>query len=368
NLGSLPTGITELRCEYNELTGTLDVSRLSHLTMLLCSVNKLTSLGSLPTGITELRCEYNELTGTLDVSRLSRLTMLLCNVNKLTSLGTLPSNLNFLDCSDNQISRFDNLPRSMTRLFFGRNKISGVFDLSLLPALIDMGCDNNRITKFSGSLPNSLIALQCSENLLTSLPEIPNAMISLDCTGNKLTKLPKLPSGLEGLFCANNKITSLNLKGLTGLEILLFANNPLKTFISPDGFTCTLTSGRGGQIMSGIAMNKSGEINQYGDSYNLLTKEFTIRAQANSSYRRGMWRTGRSRIAYIGGTSASSESITFKLDRNVTISMNFNRKSPQTDDNNDMALYIGLLMTGLVGMISIAYIQKCKKRSKRNGK
>jgi Leucine-rich repeat (LRR) protein len=51
---------------------------------------------------------------------------------------------------------------------------------------------------------NILDFLNCSNNQLTSLPELPFNLKILECNNNQLTSLPELPSTLEYLNCENN--------------------------------------------------------------------------------------------------------------------------------------------------------------------
>jgi uncharacterized repeat protein (TIGR01451 family) len=60
------------------------------------------------------------------------------------------------------------------------------------------------------SLPNSLVAFECSWNQLTSLPALPtNNFLVLGCYANQLTSLPALPSVLTYLNCGNNPLITL---------------------------------------------------------------------------------------------------------------------------------------------------------------
>ena len=49
-----------------------------------------------------------------------------------------------------------------------------------------------------------LKGLNCSNNTLTSLPELPDGLVWLYCSNNTLTSLPELPDGLKELDCSNN--------------------------------------------------------------------------------------------------------------------------------------------------------------------
>ena len=97
-----------LRCDYNELTSSLDVSKNTALTSLECSGNQLTSLNvSGCTALTELNCSWNQLTS-LDVSKNTALWNLHCDNNQLTKLDLSKNTvLVELYCDNNQLATLD---------------------------------------------------------------------------------------------------------------------------------------------------------------------------------------------------------------------------------------------------------------------
>ena len=76
-------------------------------------------------------------------------------------------------------------------------------------------------------LPTSLKFLYCSNNQLTSLPDLPSHLQELICYNNQLTSLPDLPNSLRKLYCSENQLTSLPI---FENEILLAFNqdNPIE--------------------------------------------------------------------------------------------------------------------------------------------
>ena len=50
------------------------------------------------------------------------------------------------------------------------------------------------------------LKLNCSYNLLTSLPDLPHSLEKLICNSNRLTFLPDLPDSLIELNCENNPL------------------------------------------------------------------------------------------------------------------------------------------------------------------
>lgn len=74
-----------------------------------------------------------------------------------------------------------------------------------------MNCSNNHLTSLP-ELPNDTYysgfqTINCSNNKLTSLPTLPHKLGSLCCSNNQLTSLPTLNYSLYSLDCSNNQIT-----------------------------------------------------------------------------------------------------------------------------------------------------------------
>ncbi len=128
------------------------------------------------------------MTGALDVSGLPSLNYLFCENNQLTELNLsgLPG-LNDLNCSGNQLTELN---------------LSGITGLN------DLNCSGNQLTELNLSGLTSLAGLNCSGNQLTEL---------------NLSGLP----GLAGLNCSGNQLTELNLSGLTSLRDLYCSGNQL---------------------------------------------------------------------------------------------------------------------------------------------
>jgi len=74
--------------------------------------------------------------------------------------------------------------------------------------VIYLDCSHNLLTSLP-DLPNSLVELHCEWNSLTSLPDLPNSLRKLSCKHNNLSSLPKLPSELQELSCKNNRLSFL---------------------------------------------------------------------------------------------------------------------------------------------------------------
>jgi len=106
-----------------------------------------------------------------------------------------------LYCSNNQLTSLPELP-ACRQLYCYDNELTS---LPELPACHTLQCSNNQLT----SLPElpACKELYCSYNSLTSLPELP-ACQTLKCYSNKFTSLPELPA-CQMLSCSDNKTISL---------------------------------------------------------------------------------------------------------------------------------------------------------------
>ena len=147
------------------MSGSLDLSELTALTILDCSWNQLSSLDvSNNTALTYLDCYINQLSS-LDVSNNTALTELNCSSNQLSSLDVSNNTaLTYLYCSGNQLSSLD---------------------VSNNTALTELYCSSNQLSNLDVSNNTALEVLLCSENKLSSLDVSNNtALTSLDCDDN----------------------------------------------------------------------------------------------------------------------------------------------------------------------------------------
>jgi Leucine-rich repeat (LRR) protein len=106
-----------------------------------------------------------------------------------------------LDCSENQLTTLPDLPNCQI-LTCHNNQLTILPDL---PNCEELFCGFNQLTALP-DLPKC-IRLYCDRNRLHRLPDLPCCKI-LRCAKNQLTSLPKLPN-CEGLNCSNNNLTYL---------------------------------------------------------------------------------------------------------------------------------------------------------------
>jgi hypothetical protein len=283
-----------LRCDCNELIGTLDVSSLSglrslfchnnqldtlkfsdvhyQLRTLVCYNNRLKTLTGFPTehiqNLKVLICSNNLFTN-LDISKSRRLQTLVCSRNSgLNSLDVSKNQqLKTLVCSSNVLASLSvSGNTALEKLACERNKLVSL-NVSGLIKLRELGCNDNALSSLNaGGLPN-LAFLDCSRNVLASLSVSGDtALDTLFCNENKLSSLSvsglsKLRdlrcyvnvlaslnvigcSALEALYCYANKLEELSVSGLSKLKILNCTSNILfgialdDLFVSLNSTTC----------------------------------------------------------------------------------------------------------------------------------
>lgn len=146
------------------------------------------------------------------------------------------------------LEKFNKLSRDITIL----EPLHGDLDFNILK---DYGITNitkivltkGEITSIIG-LPESLLELECPDNLLVSLDSLPNNISRIEIphnyleifdlssltkveiliiNDNKLKIIKNIPPNIKELNCSNNNLSALNLSGVIRLEKLIVSNNPI---------------------------------------------------------------------------------------------------------------------------------------------
>ncbi len=140
-----------ITCNDNLLTG-LNISNNPELTFLWCNSNKLTSLdlSHCSDNFRSLDCRYNEISGTIDVSRFTSLFQLACSYNEISQLilGSVHNELQDIWCYNNKISSLN---------------------INAFPALKTLYCHINQLSDLDVSGCSSLHKLYCGTNQISSL-------------------------------------------------------------------------------------------------------------------------------------------------------------------------------------------------------
>ena len=209
--GSTDRRIIELKMNSKNLSGDLDVSRLTALEDLSCHNNYLRKVDvSGLTALRSLHCWDNRLTE-LDVSGCTGLRMLHCEVNKLTEL-----------------------------------------DVSGCTGLRELSCHTNLLTELDLSGLTNLLIVYCSNNRLTSL-NVSGCIIMdyLACSNNNLTELDVSDCQLTRLYCGGNPLTKGSVKGVENWDSSNFYIDPEPR--DPMGIMAVLIVGAAMVLMALIA-------------------------------------------------------------------------------------------------------------------
>ncbi len=208
--------LTSLKLEGNSLTS-IDLTKNTKLTQLdignrnpELGENRLTSINlSQNTLLTELDLDWNDISGSLDLSNNIKLEKVRLFDNSLTNINISNSpNLTYLGLGENALSNINtsNSP-SLTYLNLDNNNISGI-DLSKNTSLTYLNLYNNNISGIDLSKNTSLTELYLHKNNL----------VSIDLSKN---------TSLTELYLAENRLTSIDLSKNTALKHIYLFDNPL---------------------------------------------------------------------------------------------------------------------------------------------
>ena len=150
-----------LNCNNNQLTE-LDISNNPWLEALWCNTNQLTSLdmSHCSSLFFSLDCRYNNISGTIDLSRYSKLYQVVCNNNQISQL-ILGQHNELIDlwCSNNQLTSLDISGCSaLETLYAGYNQLTSL-DASGLSNLIDLYVQYNQLTSLKVDNCTNLVLL-----------------------------------------------------------------------------------------------------------------------------------------------------------------------------------------------------------------
>ena len=271
-LPALPNALTGLNCSLNQLTSLPALPNA--LTGLSCYSNQLSSLPNLPDSITSIACYSNpnlsclpKLPGgflqlNLDTSKIhcipnnsgmvyvynnystTILTLPVCNTIYNPNSCTIYSNP-YINIPDSNFAKYliSQIPsclyKDSSNLYWMDTTCSGVLNTqSLYPNgdsirdltgivyfknLTYLDCSNNLLSSLP-TLPNTLFELFCKNNLLTNIQSLPGSLSYLSITNNQLSSLPTLPNYLGVLWCDTNKLSILPNLPSTLYELNVMGN------------------------------------------------------------------------------------------------------------------------------------------------
>lgn len=233
DVSNLPA-LIQFHCAYGPLTS-VNVSGLTNLKELALLGNDLTSLDLTGLNLDYLNIEYNQLTGTLDLTPQSNLKQLYCSVNSLSGLQlTGLQNLTRVECSGNNLTTMDfSGLTSLSIIHCNDNNLTSV-NLDGLSSLTDPNFFYNNLT--SVSIPDSpmLMGLGFGNNNLSSLSVgQPGNVIVFNCSNNNFVEVnfSQFPS-LLAAYCQGNQFQSIDVSQCHALHTLVFYDNPDLTSIN----------------------------------------------------------------------------------------------------------------------------------------
>jgi hypothetical protein len=161
-------------------------------------------------GVVPLAMFGNQLdTSNSSVKSLTSINVSNDSIHDLTGVQYFTS-LNYLNCSNNLLTHLPNLPHTIRYLYCQKNSITG---LPAFPSSAEIvNCGYNLLTALPYTITDSIYNFNCEHNLLTSLPPLPltGGLAFLNCRNNNINSIPApFPLGLQQLDCSYNNLTSL---------------------------------------------------------------------------------------------------------------------------------------------------------------
>ncbi|HGH0460603.1 TPA: cell wall-binding repeat-containing protein, partial [Clostridioides difficile] len=208
----------------------LDITKATNLTTLLCFENELTSLNlSKNQKLKILKCDYNNLND-LDISTNLELQDLNCSFNQLENIN-LDNNKELvkLICHNNKLQNL-NLKNheKLVKLYCNQEQLS-TLNVENCINLEDLTCSRSNLKNLDISSNKNLKYLECVANKLTNLNIENNIeLLELYCYDNEIKALDISKNiDLENLTCYKNKLDSLNTSKNKNLKYLYCSQNEL---------------------------------------------------------------------------------------------------------------------------------------------
>ena len=362
------TKLQQVHCNDNRLTS-VNVSGIETLILLSVTTNNLKSIDvSTNTNLEALYCTYNQLTA-LDISNNLSLRTLSCSDNQLTSLdATGNPELRYLECNNNQLTSLDVTANPELSILMCSNNQLTTLELSNNKMLKELYCEQNQFTSLDISNNLSLERFYCSDNQLTSLDATGNPELRyLECNNNQLTSLDVTANPeLFALGCSNNQLTSLDLSQNKELYLLYCQNNRLT---SVDLSNC---KNMGEFVDSKVYLEgNSYEIEAVNGTFDLSTLPGGFDVNRASEWNGATVKDGKLILAdaktvtytYDLGRGKSG-TFTLEVTNNKVVPTETDTKTPQTGDENNMFLWLALLlMSG--GAVTAATVANNKRKYNR---
>lgn len=221
-------------CSNNNIHKIDDLMNVSNIIWLNCSYNNIETIPEKLDSLEYFDFSNNNIKNKVDFTFYKNLKYLMASSNKINKVSNLPKCLEYLDLSDNPIKHLNNLSELNLKYLILVQTYIETINFSELEHLeyLDISLNEQLNTICLDRLPNSLIYLNCSQCMITSLNNLPSNLIKLICINNNIETLDMLPESLEYLDCEHNKITQLdnlpnNINKLMCLNNLITSLNNL---------------------------------------------------------------------------------------------------------------------------------------------
>lgn len=281
--------------------------------------------------IVQLDLANKGLTGDLDLSGMPYLASVLCDDNQLTSIDLKSDKrLENLICSDNQVNQIKDLPDSLETLI----------------------CNSNQINRLD-PLPENLNTLICSDNPLNTLAKLPKSMKRFYADNTGVLYVNSMPKNIQEISYSNNSAPLINLSGLKGLKVFYAGNNPVSEFTGLDGSKLNINFSNSGYTM----LDKKDATIDETVGYDLKNHKTYIRAVANPGYKFDHWEI-EPEIKLLDDTSTETEYLSFSLDEDISITPVF-KEVPQKLDLTLFWVVMGIVAAiALINLVIFAYKRK----------
>lgn len=178
--------IIKLNLCNNEIKEIRNLKNKKDLMCLNLSSNNISKITNIPKNIIEL-----------DLS-----------CNNIFEINDIPHSVRSLDLNSNVIKEIKNIPYNVHDLNLSYNEITKIQNIKFLPKLEELTLYDNKITKLE-NIPESVERLYIDNNYITKIENIPEECFHLHLSDNYIDKIENIPDGLGQLILKNNKISKL---------------------------------------------------------------------------------------------------------------------------------------------------------------
>jgi len=136
-------------------------------------------------------------------------------------------NTNSINCNNLNIRNLEGIEyfKKIWSISCDSNQLVSLPDIIRLQSLSTLSCKKNQLATLPQINSYNMYQIDCSNNLITSLPTLPPMLNYLNCNNNLFTELPVFDYPLFQVEFKNNQITNLNVPGYNSLRYLYCDSN-----------------------------------------------------------------------------------------------------------------------------------------------